>query len=169
MENRAWAAFVWIPMLLFVISVSCSSGETSANDYFDPLGKAASKYNSARDDVDNIIRDIDHGPPPGDRPSDIRVWLNQRVDILETAISDMNAASGSLGQQVPPSRLQPHQSATLRAWRAGTEATVIIRLYLLDFLETGRDDFSLIIRANRLFGEEDQFQLEARNVLEALR
>ena len=165
MENRARAAFVWIPLLLFVISVSCSSGETSANDYFDPLGKAASGYNSARDDVDNIIRDIDYGPPP----SDLTAFLTQRVGILETAISDMNAASGSLGQQVPPSRLQPHQSDTLRAWRAGTEATVIIRLYVLGFLESGQDDFSLIIQANKLFGEEDQFQLEARNVLESLR
>ena len=167
MKNRVIASLVLlcIPVLLFVLGVSCSSGETSANDYFDPLEKAASKYNLARDDVDEVIQLIDYAPPP----ADVDAFLTRRVAILETAISEMNAASDSLGQQTPPSKFEAHQSATLKAWRAGIEATVAIRLYVLNFLETGQDDFSLIVQANKLFGEEDQYQIEARRAMASLR
>lgn len=126
----------------------------------------AKQYNSARDVVDEVIK-FEANPPTTEQAAAqaARQWISS----LEIALSEMNSAYLDLGNTVVPKKYRPHQQATLSAWRSGIEANITVMLYLEKFVTTGRIDDSLIVTSNRLFGEEDRYQLEARRALQDAR
>ena len=155
-------AGVVIVALLLSFS-ACSS--TSTDDYIDRIREQADQYNSARDVVDKTIRAVDFA-------ATLREGMEaakQGIPDLERAILEMDEAYKALGNKEVPEKYQEHQQATLSAWRAGMEATTTVRLYLAKVLTTGEIDDTLVLAANRLFGEEDRYQLEARRALQAAR
>lgn len=153
-----------IGVALLLLMPAC--GGTSTGDYVRDIGPLADQYNSARDVVDEVIKA--EANPPGTVQEGVqsaRQWISR----LESATTEIKSASIAFGNKDVPNKYQEHQRATLSAWRAGLEATTIFKLYLETFVTTGRVDHSLIITANRLFGEEDRFQLEARHALQRAR
>ena len=125
------AFFLSVQLPLFALFAACSSGSISTAQYTNLIKDSVIQYNSARDIVDSVIRDLDYALVP----TNPAAFLDQRVTELERAILEMNAASRSYGQQSFSPKFQPHQSATLRAWRSGIEAAVLIKLTI----ETVRD------------------------------
>ena len=160
------AFLVFLALSTSSIAIACSSRDSSTEGsvqrYLDEIAPSVVKYNSARDEVDEIIWDIDYGDIPPNRIE----FLTERVAILENAVFEMNGASRVFGQYKSPYQFQPHQSATLNAWRVGIEAAIIMKLYIQDFLDSGRNNIDLVIQANEKFAEEDRFQLEARNAFQ---
>lgn len=152
-----------IAVALLLSIFACS--RTSADDYVTQIRPLAEQYNSARDVVDRTIRAVDSATTLREGKDAAR----RGVSDLERAGSEMNNAYRALGNRDVPKKFHEHQQATLSAWRAGTEATVTSKLYLEKFLTTGQIDDSLLVAANRLFAEEDRYQLEARRALQAAR
>ena len=148
------------------IALACSSSGSSSTDsirrYLDEIAPSVGKYNSARDEVDKVIRDLDYGKIPANRLE----FLTERVAILESATLEMNDASRSFGQYDAPPQFREHQAMTLKARRSGIEASIAVKLYVQEFLQSGRVNSTLVTQANRLFGDEDRSQFEARNALQ---
>lgn len=148
----------------FAFNMVCN-GDVSESEYLGQIAPIAKRYNSARDVVEETVRAADSVMTIAEG-----VTVGRRgVADLESAIRDMNDAYRELGNTEVPEKYRSHQTATLLAWRSGTEATVAVKLYLEGWLATQEVDDSLVFEANRLFREEDMHQLEARRALEDAR
>ena len=145
-----------------LLSIS-ACGRTSTDDYVTQITPLAKQYNSSRDVVDRTIGAVDSATTLREGTE----AAMRGVSDLERAINEMNNAYRALGNRDVPKKFHEHQQATLSAWRAGIEATITSKLYLEKFLATGQIDDSLLVAANRLFAEEDRYQLEARRALQA--
>ena len=154
---------VYLAIIFSILSLSaCGSSGDGTDNYIDGIREQASRYNSARDVVDQTIRRVDSAPTLREGTEAAR----RGVSDLESAINQMNEAYKELGSRVAARKYNEHQRITLSAWRAGIEATISIKLYLEKFLATGQIDDSLVLAANRPFGDEDARQLEARRALQ---
>lgn len=150
--------------LALLLSIS-ACGRTSTDDYVAQIGPLAEQYNSARDAVDRTIRAIDSATTLREGMEAAR----RGVSDLGRAVNEMNNAYRALGNRDVPKKFHEHQQGILSAWRAGIEATITVKLYVEKFLTTGQIDDLLLVAANRLFAEEDRYQLEARRALQATR
>ena len=152
-------------ILLFLLPVVVMPLLAGCGDaYQSQISRLAEQYNSARDVVDQTIQ-------AANSASTLSGWIKvatQGVSNLERAIDEMNDAYKDFGNQIVPSKYQDHQQATLSAWRAGIEASTAIKLYL-ELVLAGEPDESIVLWANRLFAEEDRYQLEARRALQSAR
>lgn len=86
-----------------------------AKDYLAQVKPMSKKYNSARDNVDQVISELEFGPPP----SDPTAFLERGVATFDRWLTEMNAAYGSLGRKTFPPRFQSHHRSTLLAWHFG--------------------------------------------------
>ena len=150
-----------IALSLMVARSLSACGGMSTDDYLKEIAPLAQQYNTARDVVDHAIKAVDSA-------TTLREGLDaarKGTSVLENEIRVMNNAYRDLGNKDVPEKFHKHQQATLSAWRAGIEAATTLKLYLEKALASGQTDDTLVVAANRLFAEEDRYQLEARQAL----
>lgn len=147
---------------VFLLGGSACTNRSDPNEYIRKMSPIAAHYNSARDVVDDAAA-FDANPPAtlAEAAEAATDWSAR----LAAALEEMNAAYAALSEMNVPRQYREHQQATLSAWRAGIEATATARLYFDDIAGRRLPDVSLVIEMNRLFGEEDRYQLRARNAL----
>ena len=150
---------------LALIALASACGGYSADDYLSDVKPLYDQYNGARDVVDQTIRSVESVTTLKDYDQ----AAARSIGDLQSAIRSMNAAYVSFGARDVREKFRDHQQASLEAWRIGIEAAMTYRLFLEKEQSTGVTDVALVVAANRLWGEEDRLQLEARRVLQAAR
>jgi hypothetical protein len=159
-------------MLLAILLIGCASptpkytSPTPMPKYISEMVPLAEQYNLARDMVEEAVEADANPPETLEEAVQIASQLSSR---LETAIQSMNEAYKALGNLDVQKKFRVHQQTTLSAWRAGIEASVVAKVYFDEIASMKMPGASLILDMNKLFREEDRYQLEARRALEDAR